>query len=233
MIKEYSPQTKLADIVFSEAVLLSVLERLKIDLGFGEATISQICSKYNLSTELFVSICNIYTSQDYVPSLDKIEKGDILKLVEYLKVSHKFYSEKSLPSLHKKIHKLLGSGDDAKRKVLHSFYDNYDSEIAKHFAYEEKEVFPYIQNLVKGKVETKNQKMSVAIFRENHENIEEKLADLKSIILKYLPAEFPYKERFAVLREIFEIEADLIRHTQVEDKLLIPLVAKLEEVLHK
>ncbi|MGM9774926.1 MAG: hypothetical protein ACI3Y2_06980 [Candidatus Egerieousia sp.] len=43
---------KIADVISDNPVLLSVLERLGIKLGFGEATVGQICEQYNYSPRL-------------------------------------------------------------------------------------------------------------------------------------------------------------------------------------
>ena len=72
-----------------------------------------------------------------------------------------------------------------------------------------------------------------ANFEESHTNVSEKFNDLKNIIIKYLPDSYTSEIRATVLREIFRIESDLRKHATVENRLLIPLVAKLEgENLH-
>ena len=58
--------------------------------------------------------------------------------------------------------------------------------------------------------------------------MEEKINDLKNIIIKYLPGSYTSHIRMQVLYEIFKIENDLHKHAMVENKLLIPIVAKLE-----
>lgn len=224
----YSKQTKLADIVSSNPIIISVLERLAIKFGFGEATIGQICSKYDFSPELLIEICNIYTIDGYKPTIEKISLEDITKLLDYLLSSHNYYNKKSLPALHKKIHKLLEKGSLDNKKILNKFYDDYNAELTHHFEYEEKEVFPYVRNLIEKKKGREKNKITISDFEKNHTNIEEKLADLKSIVLKYLPESYPQQIIKDVLLDIFNIEADLIKHTKVEDLLLVPLVLKLE-----
>ncbi|MBQ5424541.1 MAG: hemerythrin domain-containing protein, partial [Bacteroidales bacterium] len=65
-------------------------------------------------------------------------------------------------------------------------------------------------------------------FEENHSNIEEKLHDLKNIVIKYLPENASQQSRINVLNEIFKIENDLNKHSVIENKILIPLVSKYE-----
>ena len=91
----------------------------------------------------------------------------------------------------------------------------------RHFDYEEVTVFPYISNMVKG---ARPGDYEIGVFRENHSNIDDKLNDLKNIIMKYLP-----DMRIRVLFGIFALEEDLSKHSLIEDKILIPLVMKLEQ----
>ncbi|MBO5787458.1 MAG: hemerythrin domain-containing protein, partial [Bacteroidaceae bacterium] len=58
--------------------------------------------------------------------------------------------------------------------------------------------------------------------------INEKLNDLKNIIIKYLGEEFSLPVRFELLNNIYSVEKDLRKHSMIEDRLLVPLVEKLE-----
>ena len=93
-IQPYSREMKLSDIVISDSSLLTILERLGISLGFGEATVNEICSRYNLSAQLFLIICNIYSFENYKPDITALDGRDIDKLIMYLKKSHLYYSRK-------------------------------------------------------------------------------------------------------------------------------------------
>ena len=92
--------------------------------------------------------------------------------------------------------------------------------------YEEVTVFPYISNMVKG---ARPGDYEIGVFRENHSNIDDKLNDLKNIIMKYLPGDTLSDMRIRVLFGIFALEEDLSKHSLIEDKILIPLVMKLEQ----
>ena len=50
----------------------------------------------------------------------------------------------------------------------------------------------------------------------------------KNIIIKYLNEEYSSPLRFELLGEIYNVENDLSKHSLIENKLLIPLVEKLE-----
>ncbi len=227
-IKVYSPKTKVADIIFSKPTLLSVLERLNIKLGFGDSTIAQLCEEYNLSEVLFLDICNIYADPLYNPDVENLTGNDLNILLEYLRTSHKFYKTKYFPIIHNQIHKLLMGQDSSNEKILNKFYDDYDKELHTHFEYEEKILFPYVKSLSKGE---KLSSFSISTYEENHDNIEDKLGDLKNIILKYLPSSYSQPLRLQLLENIFMLEEDILCHTRVEDKLLLPLIIKIEKQL--
>lgn len=222
----YSKKMKAADLISADWHLLSIFERLDIKLGFGEATVADICARYNLSTELFLMICNIYSFDDYLPKAEMLKREDLPHILSYLRASHKHYMTNCFPRLHNNIHIMMEEYEDTNRYVLNKFYDDYDSEIKKHFEYEEFSVFPYIESLLGGCC---GEAYKIRNFEDNHTNVEEKLNDLKNIIIKYLPGTYTSNIRMKVLNEIFKIESDLRKHTLVEDKLLIPLVTKLEK----
>lgn len=218
----------LADAVSANPALLSVLDRLGIRLGFHEATIKDVCNKYGLSALLLTDICNIYICKDYKPRTEVLSKQDTRRLIGYLKTSHRYYSQKSFPELHSKIHRLLKEGDQSNAKILNKFYDDYDEEINRHFIFEEETVFPFLEDLLEGKTALVNP-FNLGRFEENHTNIEEKLSDLRNTILKYLPDGYSHPLRIEILKDIYSIEKDLEKHTEIEDKLLVPAIRQLLE----
>lgn len=224
----YTGRMKVADLLTSDGNLLSILQRLDIKLGFGEATISDICTRYSISTELFLMICNIYSFSDYMPDVKTLDKKDIKNITTYLRASHRYYTGICFPAIHDSIHSLVEKLDDVSHKLIDKFYDDYDNEITSHFKYEEEVVFPYIEKLIASDSPCGTQ-YHISQFEENHSNINEKLNDLKNIIAKYLDECYSSPQRFELLNAIYSVENDLRKHSLIENKLLIPLVEKLEK----
>ena len=223
-----SGSMKLAELLEHDYKLLSILSRLDIALGFGETTVAEMCRKHGLSTELFLLICRIYSSQgSCVPSPENLSTDDLADITAYLHRSHVYYSETVIPRLGRKIGEMMNSCDTIHRKILNTFFSDYCSEVANHFEYEESTVFPYVRSLIEGR-RTESRGYSIEKFEENHSDIDAKLSDLKSIIIKYLPSSCPAELRNDVLFEIFRFEEDLGKHTDIENLVLIPLVEKLE-----
>lgn len=224
----YNKRMKVADLIANDGALLSILQRLDIKLGFGEATVTELCARYGISAELFLIICNIYSFSDYRPQVESLGESDIKSITAYLRASHRYYTGVCFPAIHDNVHRLVKELDDTSRRLIDKFYDDYDSEVNNHFGYEEEIVFPYIESLIAGET-SGNSKYSISLFEHNHSNINEKLNDLKNIIIKYLGEGFSTPVRFELLGRINNVEKDLRKHSLIEDRLLVPLVEKLEK----
>lgn len=219
----------MADLIAADNSLLSILQRWGIGLGFGEATVGEICTQHGISTNLFLEICNIYSFRNYTPQIESLDEKDISNITAYLRASHKYYKEKCFPTIHNSIHALVKELDAVSHRLIDKFYDDYDNEVNGHFKYEEETVFPYIDALLTRTANSNDGLYSIVKFEENHSNISEKLNDLKNIIIKYLPRECAQEQRFNILGEIYAVESDLRKHSSIENKLLIPLVEIMEK----
>lgn len=220
-----NPNMKLADLIDFNHNLLAVLSRLDVSLGFGEHTIDEACKLHNVNTEAFLLICNVYNFEGYVPSQALLDKADVRDIMKYLHNSHLDYMNTSLKQLELLTAQMLKNCPDVQKKMVEKFFDDYHSEVKNHFDYEENVVLPYVNALLKGE---RQDGYSIETFEENHGNIEEKLCDLKNIVMKYLPESCDQVLRYDVLHQIYHLEKDLVRHTLIEDNILIPIVARKE-----
>ena len=69
---------------------------------------------------------------------------------------------------------------------------------------------------------------TIGEYEENHSNVEEKLEDLKNLVMKYMPAVCDQQDIFKALFYVFSLETDLEKHTVVENDILVPIVNRLE-----
>lgn len=221
----FSGKTKMAELILRNYTLLSLLPRFDITLGFGEKSIATLCHERGIDLTLFLMICNIHSMSDYTPSDETIAALDIDSLVEYLSRSHTYYTKERITSIERKLSQIKGECANEQHELVVKFFDEYCHEVVRHFEYEDKQVFPYIKTLVTGETPTN---FNIDQYEDNHENIDDKLSDLKSIIIKYLPESYPSAERIDILNDIFLFEDDLEKHTRIEERVLIPLVKNIE-----
>ena len=108
---------------------------------------------------------------------------------------------------------------------MRNFFSGYKDELLKHFAFEEEEVIPYVAGLLEGR---RSQTFNIHYFEENHTNIDEKLSDLKNIVMKSLPHECDDTLRLNLLQDLYALQDDLRSHTCIEDHILVPMARMLE-----
>ena len=85
--------------------------------------------------------------------------------------------------------------------------------------YEEKTVFPYVEQLLNGVVMSN---YDINTFSQHHRQVEQRLQELKSIIIKYLPSDTLHNNLLtATLYDIYNSESWLNQHSMVEDQIFI------------
>ena len=223
----FTEHMKTADLIHANYRLLFVLPRFGIQLGFGDRSIGEVCRQNGCSVDLFLLVCNLCTFNDFLPDPGALHAFTVDELTAYLRRSHEDYLQHQIPEIRERVLALVGCCEAKNGRVLERFFDNYLREVVRHFEYEETVVFPYVHSLVAGTGRA-DEGYSIGQFEENHSNIEEKLGDLKNILIKYLPDLSCGALRNNLLLDLFLLEGDLSKHSLIEDRILVPLVEQLE-----
>lgn len=220
-----SPAMKMADLMVIDFSLLGVASRMGLRFGFGEATVSEVCRNAGIDPETFLLICRVYAFEGYRPTQDTLATADLHDIVKYLHQSHAYYLEGAVPELAAALEQMLQPCEERQQKVIWRFFAEYKEELAKHFAYEEGTVFPYVEAVLNARA---GEQYTIGEYEENHSNVEEKLDDLKNLVMKYIPHQCGQQDVYRVLMSIFTLEYDLGKHTFIEDDILVPLVGRKE-----
>jgi regulator of cell morphogenesis and NO signaling len=220
---------KMSDIILNNHFLILILERFGIELGLQDKTIETVCNENNISTEIFLTIVNLHNNIPCTPVLS-FDCSDIKEIIQYLKNSHHYYSHEVFPEIIKKIHLMSKYNPKPEMLMVEDFFNEYKKEVDQHLNYENEIVFPYILNLFENKELTgSNNDYSVTEYKEHHDDIEEKLDDLKKLLIQHLPQKSDCTIRRKILFTLFNLEQDLLVHAKVENDILIPLVEKMEK----
>ena len=227
MSVKFTTSSKMNDRIREDASLLLTLTRFGLPLGFGEKTVREVCAEQNIDAATFLAVVN-YIAGGYQSDILNPETINISDLITYLRNAHNFFIEFKLPLIRRKLIEAIDDSirEDPYKKMILKFFDDYEQEVQKHMAYENDTVFPYVLRLCKGE---KDPEYNIAVFEQNHENIESKLSDLKNILVKYFPSQKPNFLLNEVLFDLADCELDLDRHTRVEDCLFVPITEKMEK----
>jgi regulator of cell morphogenesis and NO signaling len=230
-----SGKTKLADIVMQDKRALVLLPRFGIDLGFGDRTVKQVCVEQSINTDFFLLMVNVFLNKNYFPDR-QLQSVDVDMLLRYLENSHHYYLHEKIPYLETLLEEFKKQVNHPATTQLEKFFNQYIIEVKEHLAYEDQTAFPYAAALSE-QIKNKNAVISgidyrIGVFEERHDHIEEKLTDLKSLLIKYFPPSNDRYIRIRFLNELMDFEEDLINHARIEDKVLIPIVEQLEKKIN-
>lgn len=225
----FSKDMKIAELIEVDYPLLTVLQRFGMELPFGDVSVEELCGKYGVSAELFLMICQVYSSSDYMPNIEYLTTADLNSLISYLRASHSLYLGEFLPSIAEGFERVLGLCEPKQRGVVGGFYRGYCEEVKAHLEYEEQRLFPYVEGLASG--EPCDGACEMTCSMDEHADICDKIDDIKSILIKYLPESCTMQVRYGLLCDVFRLSDDLAKHTLIEVKILEPLVQKEERRL--
>lgn len=221
--KMYEADDKMISLIRDNYSLLQSLGSFGISLGFGDKTVREVCDDQNVDTYTFLAVVN-FTINGY-RDFDDVDKLSIPTLMQYLRASHEYYIDFQLPFIRKGLQNALDEHDNLARLIMR-LYDEYAHSIRSHMKYEEKTVFPYVNNLLEGRT-TNN--FDIETYSKHHGKTDEKLRELKSIIIKYLPSDGLHNNQLsATLYNIYNNEEWLALHAEVEEHLFIPAIRWLE-----
>lgn len=224
--KMYEPDDKMISLIRDNYNLLQSLGSFGISLGFGDKTVSQVCEEQHVDTYTFLAVVN-FTINGY-RDIDDATRLSMPTLLQYLKSSHDYFIGFQLPFIRKELVDALDERDNLARLIL-KLYDEYARSITAHMKYEEKHVYPYVEALLQGKPVAD---FEIDMYSKHHGQESNKLRELKSIIIKYLPSDGLHNNQLsATLYDIYNNEEWLSLHAQVEDDIFIPAVRRLEQKL--
>ena len=233
--------TKMAEVIHDHIQLLPIIHRFGIRLGFGEKTVAQVCEIYGVDVEFFLETANIFCDELYTPSKKPSNYG-VDAVVNYLLKSHIYFTQETFPFIREKIQMLAQfPGGSAQVGLIEKFFSNYVDEFMEHIRFEDSVVFPYSlmvaecygRGVLSPELINRMHNYSMSLFNQQHQDIEEKLSDLRNILIKYLPPIDNGKVVSAILLELSSMEKELDNHTIIEERILVPKVLAMEIFLKK
>lgn len=229
---------KMADVIQMNYMLIPVIHRFGIELGFGDKTVAEVCTENEVDLNFFLQLINAYHDQDYFPK-EELQTIPVRDIVAYLKMTHASYLNNTVTEIEQKIKELEAEGTEDKKYIalIRNFFEGYKNELTAHIMTEEDVVFPYVlavDEIIKTQEFSENNKQifdsfSIDKYEEDHDDVEEKLMDLRTIMIKYLAPPANATLYHSIIQDLFRLEEDLYYHSRIEDKVLIPKIILMEK----
>lgn len=209
------------DIINDNSILLTVINRFSISLGFGDKSVASVCMDNDVDVDTFLAVINLISGKDLTGYQIAIQP-----LIKYLRKSHHYILNHTLPAIKKSLIEGIQQTNTSEIAMfILKFYDGYMQEVRKHMEYEDNVVFSYVENLIKGEVKDKFQ---ISDFSSRHEHMAGTLDELKELFIY----QYNQEDNDLISTALFQITLcgnDLMSHCEIETKLLFPAVSKLEE----
>lgn len=201
----------MADMIASNYDLILMLPRFGISLGFGDKTVKEVCRENAVDENLFLTVCNIYTFDDFRPDDEEVSNIDSRLVVDHLQASHRYYIEERLPHLQNHMDHIADGAGQQSATILKKYFSDYCREVREHVRREEKNLSYMLEH-----------KSVTEHYAKSHDNIKDKLSDLTQIIIKYIPGERLNEEMMELVFDIMQLSRDLEKHAEIEEMLLMP-----------
>lgn len=215
----FTARMKMADMIASNYDLILMLPRFGIPLGFGDKSVKDVCREFGVDENFFLTVCNIYSFDDFRPDDDEVAAIDNRMVVEHLQASHRYYINERLPHLQHHLDHIADSAGEQQAAILKKYFADYCREVRDHVRREDKTLGNLLEQLREG------EPLSKAVgdhYVKSHDNIKDKLSDLTQIIYKYVPGEKLNEEMMELVFDIMQLSRDLEKHAMIEELLLLP-----------
>lgn len=227
---KYVPTDKMSEMICSDYGLLQVMSRFGLSLGVGEATIEEVCRANGVDCYTFLAVTN-YMLQGEGYSPDRWEAISLPTLMDYLRRSHHYFLDFKLPAIRGKLIQYLETAADSEvAALIVNFFDTYVKEVFSHMTLEDGEVFTYVERLLRGEC---TDGYGIDVFACGHGQTDQKLRELKNIIIKYLPTTADNYLTNSLLFDLFSCVEELDKHGHVEDFIFVPAVRRREREMQK
>jgi regulator of cell morphogenesis and NO signaling len=237
--KRFTTRMKLSDILHTNYFLLPIVHRFDIRYGIGDLTVADICRERDIDQDFFVEILNIYHDEHYFPEAELL-KADVRLIVSYLRKTHGYYIGYLLPSIDSLIHALVESGHarNSTLRPVASLFEEFSREFRKHIESEESQVFPYALSVAEayrdqesGVFPARAWDGAIRRFEDEHMLMDEKLFDLKNLLIKYIGEPFDVHVCNSIIFEVDRLERDARDHARIEDRILFTAVEQMEKAM--
>lgn len=164
------------------------------------------------------------------------------ELISHINERHHEYLKLELPRLRARLDRMAsrhGERDGALLSRLHAVFCALQADLEMHLHKEEMILFPSIERYewcVKrgqpaGQSPFGTVMNPIGMMEREHEAVTRMLAAMREITRDYVPADYACANFRGVFASLAELEADLIQHIHLENDILHPRAAALEQAL--
>ena len=229
-------KTTIGELALQVPNAITVLEKWQIDYCCrGHRSIADACTAAGVSVEqLMTEIGNGRPTES-----NDLEQKSLRDIQTYIVETHHAYTRDTLETVRLLSDKVANRHGAHHPEVVevHGIVAQMIDDLLPHMLKEEQVLFPYVENLEIAAEDGDpapvpffgTVKNPIRMMMMEHETVGDLLVQLRSVTSEYkLPSDACLSYR-ALYERLAELEDDLHRHIHVENNLLFPRAAQLEE----
>jgi len=227
--------SKLSDLVNFSPKIGAALHDLGIYFHqYHENSLEEICRKKSLNAQRVIQSLEQAIQNNFPPPLD-LSEVSLDMVIAYLQQTHAIFIKKKLPYLAYLIDNLPNQNTAAKEVKM--IFPLFLEDFIKHIYQEEDIVFGYIlqlQKIVRHRrvsfvYKEQIESHAIQVIQAEHQHDDELLGLCQ--LVEEMKENDPTCWEIGVLKEAtFQLRTELCLHAQIEDEILLPRAALLENI---
>jgi regulator of cell morphogenesis and NO signaling len=231
-------EQKLADVVLRNYTLIPVVNRFGIELGFGDKTIEAICAEHKIDAAFFVTLLNTISIESYY-SNEKLKMANTMQLIDYLKKTLENYKHSEINVIEIHINQLRDScpEENIHLQLIENFFIQFRHEFRQYVDDITRNLFEVVAGIFQQASSRQSENPphelpDFAGFQHTCMQLNEKLSDMKSLLIKYLTGKFDRRIRNAIIFIISRFEQDIHNYMRLQYRLLKPMTQEMLILIH-
>jgi regulator of cell morphogenesis and NO signaling len=223
------------EIVAANPSSARLFERYGIDYCCGgNRPLAEACSEKGLSLEEF---SRELTAADAPGTERDWRAAPLAELIGHIVGKHHNYLRSELPEIERKIEKVLaahGERHGGTLAALREVFRGLKAELSEHMMKEERILFPMIRNMeitARLAMPAGAIQHPIRVMEHEHASAGQALAEMRRLTKDFSPPDDACNTFRVLYRQIEELESDLHTHIHLENNILFPRAAELEQTI--
>lgn len=235
----FEPETRVADIAAHHPATIRVFQQHGIDFCCGgKRPLAEVAREKNLDWHRLAEELQTATAGEEADSRSWADAA-LPEVIGHILERYHARLRQELPRLAammEKVHRVYGARHPELAEV-HSTFQRLRSEMEMHTMKEERILFPLIESLAaaeaRGEISEQVQHGSIQapiqVMELEHDDAAEALSTLRSLTRDFTPPEDACNTYRGLYHALVELESDTHRHIHLENNVLFPRAAELED----
>lgn len=223
---------KVSEVMLRNHVLIPVVSRLGVKAGVENKTVEGVCKENGLHPDFFLAVVNVFLYGKF-DGVENMRLFNVLKCLEYIRRSHEDFLVQ-LKNIERHIRMLINDGNAQYMNLIYRLFNEYKEELTSLIGKEERLLLPYVNNVYELYFSPEYQPFegdvacTLSVFVNEYNVVNEKLDDLKNILIKYIQGDYDENIFYGVVFALDRLQTDIKATERIELNVLEPMVADME-----